>query len=79
MKYHKIRGRAEFRERPHLLLFNAGERDLEFALPPHRYGAQWSKVLDTAVPLITTRDMTVVKPGDLVGVPGRSVQVLSRN
>ena len=79
MKYHKIRGRAEFRERPHLLLFNAGERDLEFTLPPPRYGAQWSKVLDTAVPLIAARDMTVVEPGDVVGVPGRSVQVLSRN
>jgi isoamylase len=62
-----------------LLLFNAGELDLEFTLPPPRYGAQWSKVLDTAVPLITARDMTVVNPGDVIGVPGRSVQVLSRN
>ena len=79
MKYHKIRGRAEFRERPHLLLFNAGERDLEFTLPPPRYGAQWSKVLDTAVPVISAQDLTIAKPGDPVTVSGRSLQVLRRD
>jgi glycogen operon protein len=62
-----------------LLLFNASERDLEFSLPPPRYGARWSKVLDTAVPLISAQDVAVVKPGDVIGVPSRSVQVLCRN
>jgi len=62
-----------------LLLFNAGERDLEFTLPPPRYGVLWSKVLDTAVPLISAHDVTVVEPGDVIGVPSRSVQVLCRN
>ena len=62
-----------------LLLFNASERDLEFTLPPPRYGVLWSKVLDTAVPLISAQDVTVVRSGDVIGVPSRSVQVLCRN
>jgi isoamylase len=62
-----------------LLLFNASEQDLEFALPPPRYGALWSKVLDTAVPLISAQDATAVKPGDVISVLSRSVQVLRRD
>ena len=62
-----------------LLLFNAGELDLEFALPPPHYGVLWTKVLDTAVPVIAAQDLTVVKPGDLITVPGRSLQVLRRD
>jgi isoamylase len=31
-----------------LLLFNASETDLKFAIPPARYGEQWLRVLDTA-------------------------------
>jgi glycogen operon protein len=46
-----------------LLLINASELDLEFSLPPPRYGAPWSKVLDTVVPLISAQDVAVVKPG----------------
>ena len=62
-----------------LLLFNAGELDLEFALPPPHYGVLWTTVLDTAVPVIAAQDLTVVKPGDLITVPGRSLQVLRRD
>jgi glycogen operon protein len=62
-----------------LLLFNASELEQQFTLPPPRYGARWSKVLDTAVPRISAQDVAVVKPGDVVGVPSRSVQVLCRN
>jgi isoamylase len=62
-----------------LLLFNASELDQQFTLPPPRYGARWSKILDTAVPLIPAKDVAVVKPGDVIGVPSRSVQVLCRN
>jgi isoamylase len=62
-----------------LLLFNAGELDLEFALPPPRYGVLWTKVLDTMVPVISGQDVTIVKPGDLVTVPSRSLQVLRRD
>jgi isoamylase len=62
-----------------LLLVNASELDQQFTLPPPRYGARWSKVLDTAVPLISAQDVAVAKPGDVIGVPSRSVQVLCRN
>ena len=62
-----------------LLLFNASELDLQFTLPPIRYGVLWSKVLDTAVPLISAQHVAAVKPGDVTGVPSRSVQVLHRN
>ena len=39
-----------------LLLFNASELDLEFTVPPQRYGEQWVKVLDTALPLSAVPD-----------------------
>ena len=39
------------RDESFLLLFNASELDLEFTVPPQRYGDQWVKVLDTALPL----------------------------
>ena len=52
---------------------------MEFTLPPPRYGALWSKVLDTAVPLISAQGVTMVRPGDVIGAPSRSVQVLCRN
>jgi len=72
------RGKA-IRSDSFLLLFNASELDLDFTLPPPRYGALWSKVLDTAVPLISPQDVTLVEAGDVIGVPSRSVQVLCRN
>jgi glycogen operon protein len=62
-----------------LLLFNASELDLEFALPPPHYGVLWAKVLDTTVPVIPAQDLTIVNPGDLVTVPSRSLQVLRRD
>jgi len=62
-----------------LLLFNASELDLEFALPPPHYGVLWTKVLDTRAAVIPAQDVTVVKPGDLVTVPSRSLQVLRRD
>jgi glycogen operon protein len=62
-----------------LLLFNASEFDLEFALPPPHYGVLWTKVLDTTVPVIAAQDVTVVQPADLVAVPSRSLQVLRRD
>jgi isoamylase len=61
-----------------LLLFNASELAVEFTLPPPRYGALWSKVLNTAVPLISAQGVTMVRPGDVIGAPSRSVQVLCR-
>jgi isoamylase len=59
-----------------LLLFNASTRELEFVLPPARYGESWETVLDTARPDGRFEDMT--KAGELVPVRDRSVQVLRR-
>jgi glycogen operon protein len=60
-----------------LLLFNASPQELEFALPPARYGDAWETVLDTARPAEPFDD-EVVKAGGLVLVRDRSVQVLRR-
>jgi isoamylase len=61
-----------------LLLFNASELDLEFTVPPERYGQQWAKVLDTALPLSAMPEAAAVKPGDAVPIASRSMQVLAR-
>src|SRR5580693_3360817 len=61
-----------------LLLFNASELDLEFTVPPQRYGDQWVKVLDTALPMSALADAPAAKPGDAVAIPSRSMQVLGR-
>jgi isoamylase len=75
---HDRRGEP-IRDDSFLLLFNASELDLRFALPPPHYGVLWTKVLDTAVPVIPAQDVTIGKPGDLLTVPSRSVQVLRRD
>ncbi|GLZ12110.1 glycogen operon protein GlgX homolog [Actinomadura sp. NBRC 104425] len=61
-----------------LLLFNARGGDLAFRIPPVRYGEEWSKVLDTADPMLAEEDAPVVKAGENVAVEARSVQVLRR-
>ena len=61
-----------------LLLFNASPRELEFTLPPARYGEVWETVLDTARPAEQFEDGAAVKAGGLVLVRDRSVQVLRR-
>jgi glycogen operon protein len=59
-----------------LLLFNASTRELEFVLPPARYGESWETVLDTARP--DGRFEELAKAGELVSVRDRSLQVLRR-
>lgn len=72
-------GRGEpIRDSSFLLLFNAGGQDLEFTVPPARYGARWEKEVDTVVPLNLAEPASPAKPGDAVVVSSRSVQVLSR-
>ncbi|MEU6038693.1 glycogen debranching protein GlgX [Actinomadura sp. NPDC047616] len=61
-----------------LLLFNAHDGDLGFKVPPVRYGGMWSKVLDTADPMLAEEESPVVKAGESVTVEARSVQVLRR-
>jgi isoamylase len=66
------------RDESFLLLFNASELDLEFCIPPQRYGEQWVKVLDSAARLSALADSPAAKPGDCVPVPSRCLQVFSR-
>ncbi len=61
-----------------LLLFNASEHDLVFAIPPRRYGQRWTTVLDTALPRAELEDASTVKPGDMTTVINHSLQVLRR-
>jgi isoamylase len=61
-----------------LLLFNASEDDLAFALPPRRYGQRWTAILDTAVPPAELERASAVKPGDAITVVNHSLQLLSR-
>jgi isoamylase len=60
-----------------LMLFNASDQDLEFTIPPARYGEVWEKALDTAAPG-SAADATAVKPGDVIEVGNRSIQLLRR-
>jgi isoamylase len=60
-----------------LLLFNASEHDLEFAVPAARYGQAWEKELDTAARK-EPANVAAVKPGDLLHVRSRSIQLLRR-
>ncbi|GAA1871529.1 glycogen debranching protein GlgX [Myceligenerans crystallogenes] len=58
-----------------LLLLNAHSERLDFRLPPERYGMTWTVALDTddnATP------GTVLKPGSILPVTGRSIVVLTR-
>jgi glycogen operon protein len=58
-----------------LLLFNAGEDDIEFTLPPAQFGERWSRELDTAEGWVDGPD---AKAGDVVDVVARSVVVFRR-
>jgi glycogen operon protein len=57
-------------------MFNASDDDLQFVIPPRRYGPRWSKVLDTAVQVAEFETESAVKPGDVITVINHSVQLL---
>ncbi|WP_020573608.1 glycogen debranching protein GlgX [Actinopolymorpha alba] len=59
-----------------LLLFNASEDDLEFTIPPEKYGSAWEPVLDTADDDL--RDRLAVLAGERVKLISRSLLVLKR-
>ncbi|MGI5419555.1 glycogen debranching protein GlgX [Actinomadura luteofluorescens] len=71
------RGR-QVRDASFLLLVNAHDGDLAFALPPVLYGQMWIKVLDTADPLLAEEESPVVKSRENVPVAARSIQVMRR-
>jgi glycogen operon protein len=58
-----------------LLLFNASENDLKFAVPPAEYGEEWQRVFDTAA---ASGAEVAVRAGDTIEVSSRSLQVLRR-
>ena len=60
-----------------LLLVNAHHEDLDFRLPSHRYGTQWSLELSTAEPALQS-DAWRVGPRATVKMLARSVVVLRR-
>ena len=59
-----------------LLLFNASENDLKFAIPPARYGEQWTRMLDTVAGAQAAEGEATARPGDTIDVGSRSLQVL---
>ncbi len=61
-----------------LLLFNASEQDLDFTIPPRRYGQRWAMMLDTALPVIELGNDSAAKPGDVMTVVNHSIQLLHR-
>lgn len=56
------------------VIFNAYHGELEYKLPPAKYGTKWTKVLDTTENLI--EDATTYAAGDAVVVQGNSVVLL---
>ena len=61
-----------------LLLFNAAEHDLDFAIPAAGYGEHWMLELDTADPQPSPGDPAIVKPGESVTLASRSLRLLRR-
>jgi glycogen operon protein len=61
-----------------LLLFNAAEHDLDFAIPAACYGEHWMLELDTADSRPPPEGPAVVKPGDSIRLISRSLRLLRR-
>lgn len=59
-----------------LLCFNAHKSPIEFTVPDGEYAQEWSAVLDTSEATGTTD--AVVKAGETISVPSRSVLVLQK-
>ena len=55
---HDGQGRADPSLPSHLLLFNAGERILEFALPTRTLGARWRLLIDSADRTMSDREVS---------------------
>jgi isoamylase len=60
-----------------LLLINAAEHGVEFAIPDAQYGERWVTEIDTADPR-SEPDADAAKPGDCMVLPDRSVRILRR-
>ena len=59
------------------LLFNAHNEELEFTLPPEKFGNKWFKVLDTATDIeLMTEPVTVLMPATKYMVQAQSMVLL---
>ena len=56
------------------------EEDLQFTVPPRRYGQKWTRVLDSASGVAEPEDDSgnPVKPGDTITLTNHSLQLLRR-
>ena len=61
-----------------LLMFNAGEHDLDFTVPAAEFGDQWIGEIDTADPQLPPGDAVAVKPGEIITLLSRSLRLLRR-
>jgi isoamylase len=61
-----------------LLMFNAGEHDLDFTVPAAEFGDQWIGEIDTADPQLPPGDAVAVKPGETITLLSRSLRLLRR-
>jgi isoamylase len=59
------------------VIFNAYEGDLDFQLPPDKYGDEWIRILDTDCGYISEEGDSFLA-GDVVKVKGRSVVLLKQ-
>jgi isoamylase len=56
------------------IIFNAHHDSLDFKLPPLKYGREWTKSLDTSIPIIDGEEK--YKAEQIVTVEGRSIVLL---
>jgi isoamylase len=58
------------------LMFNAHYEDLEFVLPPKKYGTKWIRVIDTDAGTFCEEEKQTLKPKQIIKVKSRSVVLL---
>ena len=59
------------------VIFNAYHKELNYTIPPKKYGAQWTKIVDTSESRVEEEGVTY-KASETIKVQGRSVVVLHR-
>lgn len=57
------------------ILFNASDKDLNYKLPPKKYGAQWTEIVNTQTAEMSAKNPRY-NPENIVVVKGRSIIVL---
>ena len=58
------------------IIFNAHHGDMEFTIPPEKYGKQWTRILDTTTDVGSVEHKSTYFAGDIIGVGALSVVVL---